>query len=94
MKKDGKRFVYKVFKKYVTSPKDISVLGTNDKKATMTLVTCDPPGMSTNRLIVVGEQIYPNPDLNTQSTAITNEAKPVELPSNSITLWQRIKNWL
>ncbi len=94
VQKDGKRFVYKVFKKYVTSPKDISVLGTNDKKATMTLVTCDPPGMSTNRLIVVGEQIYPNPDLNTQSTAITNEAKPVELPSNSITLWQRIKNWL
>ncbi len=93
VQKDGKRYVYKVFKKYVTTPKDISVLGANDKKATMTLVTCDPPGMSTNRLIIVGEQIYPNPDANKPSTAITTKGKPAELPSNSPSLWQRIKDW-
>lgn len=93
VQKDGKRYVYKVFKKYVTSPKDISVLGANDKKATMTLVTCDPPGMSTNRLIVVGEQIFPSPEGNKPSTATTAKGKPAELPSNSPSLWQRIKDW-
>ena len=94
VQKDGQRYVYKVFKKYVTSPKDISVLGANDKKATMTLVTCDPPGMSTNRLIVVGEQIFPSPDANKPSTAAGTNGKPAELPSNSPSLWQRIKDWL
>ncbi len=94
VQKDGKRYVYKVFKKYVTTPKDISVLGANDKKATMTLVTCDPPGMSTNRLIVVGEQIFPDPGTNKASTVKSVKDKPAELPSNSPSLWQRIKDWL
>jgi LPXTG-site transpeptidase (sortase) family protein len=92
--KDSKRYVYKVYKKFVTSPDDTSVLGTTDKPATMTLITCDPPGLSTNRLVIVGEQIFPNPSEN-KPNPIDEGAVPTPeiLPSNSPSLWQRIKDW-
>lgn len=91
---NGKRYVYKVYNKFVTNPKDVSVLGPppKSKKAIMTLITCDPPGMSTNRLIIQGEQIYPDPGKNTQSS-VTPESitssEPEELPSNAPSLWSR-----
>ena len=92
--KDSKRYVYKVYKKFVTSPKDTSVLKKADKPATMTLITCDPPGLSTNRLIVIGEQIFPNPSSN-KASSVDQDAtqRPEILPSNSPSLWQRIKDW-
>lgn len=90
--KDSKQYVYKVYMKYVTSPTDVSVLNPRDKTATVTLITCDPPGLSTNRLIVVAEQIFPDPNANAAST-ITATDQPEVLPSNSPSLWQRIKNW-
>lgn len=90
VQKDGKRYVYKVYDKHVTSPSDLSVLAPNDRKATVTLITCDPPGLSTNRLIVVGEQIFPDPNTNAPSSANSNQGKPKELPSNSTSLWQRL----
>lgn len=94
VQKDGQRYVYKVFNKYVTSPTDISVLNPTDRPATMTLITCDPPGLSVNRLIIQGEQIYPDPSTNKDSSVnLTDEAKPDELAGNAPSLWQRIKDW-
>lgn len=97
--KDGTRYVYKVYNKFVTNPKDISVLNPPpaDKKAIVTLITCDPPGMSTNRLIVQAEQIFPSPEKNKPSsvqpsTSASDEIE--ELPSNAPSLWQRITDWL
>ncbi len=93
--KDSKRYVYKVYKKFVTDPKDTTVLGTTDKPATVTLITCDPPGLSTNRLIVVGEQIFPDPAKNKDSSVNQDNAqRPNILPSNSPSLWQRLIDWL
>lgn len=94
IEKDGKRYVYKVYNKFVTNPKDFSVIGPTDKTATMTLITCDPPGTSTNRLIVQAEQIYPNPATNSDSSATGSLQQSGQLPSNSPTLWSRIINWL
>lgn len=97
VQKNGKRYVYKVFDKKVVSPSEVEVLYPSyaDKPSTFTLITCDPPGTSLNRLVVVGEQISPDPSANVAS-AVTGQqtATPNELPSDSITLWQRIKNWL
>lgn len=96
IQKDGKRYVYKVYEKFVVSPKDLSVLGPTDKTATVTLITCDPPGTSTNRLIIRAEQIFPNPNDN-KASAIQPSAdtqKPNKLPSNSVTMWQRITGGL
>ncbi|MBI5357808.1 sortase [Candidatus Saccharibacteria bacterium] len=89
--KDGKRYVYKVFNKFTTSPKNLDVLNATDRPATMTLITCDPPGSSANRLIIQGEQIFPDPKTNKESSVDPSaEPKPEELGSNSPSLWQRI----
>lgn len=94
--KDGKRYVYKIYNKFVTAPTDLSVLDPPPagKNAIMTLITCDPPGMSTNRLIIQAEQIYPSPDENAPSDTLSSPAQQPEIiPSNSPSLWQRIKGW-
>ena len=91
--KDSKRYAYRVYKKDIVKPTQVSVLGATDKVATVTLITCDPPGTSLNRLVVVGEQISPDPSVNTTSTASKPEHQPVLLPSNSPSLWQRLVGW-
>lgn len=94
VQKDGKRYAYKVYKKTVVSPDEVQVLGAQDKPATMSLITCDPPGTTINRLVVVGEQISPDPNLNVASTAKTNAGTPTQLPSNAPSLWSRLIGWL
>ena len=92
--KDGKRYTYQIYKRQVVSPNDVSVLGASDKPATATLITCDPPGTSNNRLVVIGEQIDPSPDGN---LAASNQAKVAAdatiIPGNSPSLWSRLTNW-
>lgn len=90
---NSKRYVYKVYDKKIVSPTDLSVLSNTDKPATFTLITCDPPGTSINRLVVWGEQISPDPSGNTVSTASKSTATPKILPSNAPSLWQRIRDW-
>lgn len=92
VQKDGKRFVYRVYKKTVVTPEETSVLGAQDKPATMSLITCDPPGTSINRLVVVGEQISPDISSNVASSA-KPLTEPEKLPSNAPTLWSRITSW-
>ncbi len=91
--KDGVRYAYKIYEKKIVDPTELGVLNANDKKATVTLITCDPPGTTLHRLIVVGEQISPSPDKNVASTATAADAKETILPSNAPSLWERIKNW-
>ncbi|MDB5166166.1 MAG: hypothetical protein JWM37_238 [Candidatus Saccharibacteria bacterium] len=89
----GKVYAYRVFSKYIVKPNEVGVLGpVAGKGATATLITCDPPGTTINRLIVVGEQISPSPTDNTASTQPTAQAAaPAEnLPGNGPTLWTRM----
>ncbi len=95
LQKDGKRYAYKVFEKKVVKPEDLSVLGNSTKPSTFTLITCDPPGTTLNRMVVTGEQISPDPSTNVaskvnQSTAI----KPQALPGDAPSLWHRLTSWL
>lgn len=95
LQKDGKRYTYQVYKKEIVKPSDVSVLGPADKPATVTLITCDPPGTSINRLVVVGEQISPNPASNTAQTTQNSLATQAKIiPSNSESLWARFTKWL
>jgi len=92
--KDGKRYTYQIYKRQVVSPDDVSVLGAADKPATATLITCDPPGTSNNRLVVIGEQIDPSPDANlaaANQTKVTADATII--PGNSPSLWSRLTGW-
>jgi len=91
--KDGIRYTYKIYEKKVVPPTDVSVLGPADRPNTATLITCDPPGTSVNRLIIVAEQISPDPSGNTQAT-INIEPTVDELPSNAQSLWSRLTSWL
>lgn len=94
VQKDGKRYVYKVYKKTVVTPEQTEVLGAQEKSATMSLITCDPPGTSINRLVVVGEQISPDPGGNIASSADADAASPAVLPSNAPSLWSRFTGWI
>lgn len=90
--KDGKRYAYKVYERKIVKPSEVGVLGNTDKTATATLITCDPPGTALNRLVVIGEQISPDPNNNKTSTAKTSSDKPTSIPSNAPSLWSRITN--
>lgn len=90
--KDGTRYAYKVYSRKIVKPEEVGVLGTNDKAATATLITCDPPGTSLNRLVVVGEQISPDPVSNKTSSVKASSDQPSIIPSNAPSLWERITN--
>lgn len=93
--RDGKRYVYKVIEKKVVSPQEFSIIQPiAGKTATATLVTCDPPGTSINRLVIVGEQISPDPGSNATSQAVPDQNDLQELPGNSETLWSRFVRWI
>jgi LPXTG-site transpeptidase (sortase) family protein len=89
---NDKVYIYKVISHTVVSPSDVSVLNpVAGQTATATLITCDPPGTSLNRLIVVGQQISPSPAANTAATSTATKT-PVagttsSLPGNGPTLW-------
>ncbi len=84
-------YIYKVISTKVVSPSDVSVLDSvPGQTATATLITCDPPGTSINRLIVVGQQISPDPTNNTAPAITQTTASPVtSLPGNGPTLWSK-----
>lgn len=95
LQKDGRRYTYQVYKKEIVGPSDVSVLGPADEPATATLITCDPPGTSTNRLVVVGEQISPSLASNTASvTANSLATSSAKIPGNAESLWHRLTRWL
>lgn len=90
---DQKVYTYRVFDKKVVPPTEVSVLNSiPGKPATAALITCDPPGTSTNRLVVWGEQISPDPSGATVPVTppSTSETTPTELPSEGPTLWSRL----
>ncbi len=94
VQRDGVRYTYKVYKKEIVPPTAVEVLDTQERANTITLITCDPPGTSINRLIIVAEQIDPDPAKNTESTAPepteVRGGENEELPSNAPSLWSRL----
>lgn len=94
LQKDGKRYTYQVYKKQIVSATDVSVLGPADKPATASLITCDPPGTSRNRLVVTGTQIDPDPTANAAPTTNALATQSSIIPGNSPSLWSRFTKWL
>ncbi|HXR49542.1 MAG TPA: class E sortase, partial [Verrucomicrobiae bacterium] len=92
----GKSYVYKVFKRIVVEPDQVDVLNNvPGHPATATLITCDPPGTALHRLVVVGDQISPDPLQNASGSNTTSSNPTVTaLPDNGPTLWDRITSFL
>ena len=88
---NDKLYAYKVFSTSIVSPNDVGVLNpVAGHIATATLITCDPPGTSINRLIVVGDQISPNPNTNTAPVPVATTSAPItQLAGNGPSLWSR-----
>jgi sortase A len=92
---NGKRFVYKIYNKKIVKPTETSVLGAADKIATATLITCDPPGTNVNRLVLLAEQISPEPDASIASVSnINNTDQIAVVPGNSQSLFSRLFGWI
>lgn len=92
---NDKVYTYKVYDKQIVSPSDVAVLNNvPGKTATATLITCDPPGTSLNRLVVWGEQISPDPSGATVATPTTTTVAPKVINGNGPTLWKRLTGWL
>lgn len=90
---NGKVYVYKVISKDVVDPSNVGVLGpVPGQTATATLITCDPPGTSLKRLIIVGQQISPDPAGNSASSASTQSSasQSETLPGNGPTALNRL----
>ncbi len=89
----GKVYVYKVITRKIVNPNNVGVLGpVPGQTATATLITCDPPGTSLHRLIVIGQQVSPDPAGNAQAATSQETAAtpdPTQLPGNGPTLWGR-----
>ncbi|MBP7834649.1 sortase [Candidatus Saccharibacteria bacterium] len=92
MNYNGQRYVYKIYKRQIVKPSDVWVLGPQtDKESTATLITCDPPGTNVNRLVLVGEQISPEPLKNVAGASSTSTLQqPSTVPGNSKSLFDRI----
>lgn len=94
LQKDSKRYTYQIYKKETVKPTDVSVLGLADKPATATLITCDPPGLNTNRLVIIAQQISPDPASNSPNVAQNKLATSATIvPGNSVSLWSRLTKW-
>ncbi|MNI35994.1 Sortase family protein [compost metagenome] len=52
----GKKFTYKIYKKWVVLPTDVSVLDPIGNEKLLTLITCDPLINPTHRLIVQAKE--------------------------------------
>ena len=95
MQYGGKRYVYKVYETVIVKPTDVGVLGPTDKTASLTLITCDPPGTSINRLVVKAEQISPSPSANiAAANPAIAENVPEVVPGNAPSLFDRLFGWL
>lgn len=91
--KNGTRFAYKIYEKKIVEPNEVGVLGATDRTATATLITCDPPGTALRRLVIIGEQISPDPTKNVASSVSPSTSQTAIIPSNAPSLWQRIREW-
>ncbi len=92
---NSKVYVYKVITRNIVDPSNVGVLDpVPGQTATATLITCDPPGTSLHRLVVVGQQISPDPAGNAVASAASPSASqgsaPAALPGNGPTLWGRL----
>ena len=86
---NGKVYVYKVISKRVVDPSEVSVLNAQEgQTATATLITCDPPGTSLKRLVIVGQQVSPDPNSNSVATTQPSQisSSSAQLPGNGPTL--------
>ncbi len=86
------RYTYSVTEKKIINPNQVSELVIGSNKPLATLVTCTPPGTALQRLVVIAEQISPDPDSarDKQKAAVPTSTQPTTISGNSPTLFERL----
>ena len=90
------RYTYRVVKKEVIEPSDVSALAIETDKPMLTLVTCTPLGTSRYRLLVIAEQISPTYEgaSGSEDLPTIDRNEEVDLPSNEPSFLEKIWNFL
>lgn len=88
---DNVRYSYEITDKKVIAPTDLDQLNMGKSAPYATLITCDPPGTTINRLIVVGRQISPDPSSADKSQKSDNNQNN-DIPGNPPTLLEKLFN--
>lgn len=86
----GTRYTYNVTEKKIINPTEVSTLVLNTDKPMATLVTCTPPGTALKRLVVIAEQVSPDPDKATAASTEQSSSNSAAIPGNSPTLFERL----
>lgn len=86
----GTRYTYSVKEKKVIMPNQVGELVINSDVPLATLVTCTPPGTALKRLVVIAEQISPDPSKATDNTSVPQSTEPFDIAGNAPTLLERL----
>jgi sortase A len=86
----GTRYTYNVTKKEIIEPNAINKLAVKTNKPIVTLITCTPPGTALKRLIIMADQVSPDPDKASSNTHEQSGQEPKELPAYSPSLLERL----
>lgn len=86
----GTRYTYSVTEKKVILPTQVSSLVVATDKPIATLVTCTPVGTAEKRLVVMAEQISPDPTVATNAAAAGDAEPLAPIAGNSPTLFERL----
>lgn len=86
----SKRYTYKITRMQVVQPSDVKSIQLPGDKPYVTLITCTPLGTAEKRLLVIGEQVSPDPASAKPAPASTSGPASAPMPGNSPTWWQRI----
>ena len=62
----GKRFTYRITETKIINPNEVDTLAIGNDKPYATLITCDPPGTAHQRLVIIAEQISPDPSVSSE----------------------------
>jgi sortase A len=87
---EGKRYTYSVRETKIIAPNEVSSLAIGDDKPYATLITCDPPGTARNRLVVIADQIAPDPSEATTAQSDSSATVQGDIAGNPPTLFEQI----
>ena len=86
----GTRYTYRVRETKIINPNEVGTLAIGTDKPYATLITCDPPGTARQRLVIIGEQISPDPSLATGTQSNASVTVPGDIAGKPPTLFEQI----
>ena len=87
------RYSYKITEKKIVMPTDVQALVYPTDKPILTLITCTPLGTAEKRLLVVAEQISPDPNNAKPQEQSDASNEEVEMPRNAPTFFEKLFSW-